>query len=279
MDVAELAVRESVRDLVARYNAYGDTGRLDEVAGLFIDDGVLVVGDHDGRREFRGRAAIADFLRTVKDHWAAEATADSAPSYARHFVSTHVIDILDDRRARGRAYVALVKAAGLVSWGRYVDEYVADDGVWRFASRRALADTASGAAGALGRGRTELPDIVQELLGAVAARDSVRAAGCFADDAAYWTCVPRPPYRGRAAIEEMFARLNQLASKMEWRVTAFTVDDVGTVWLEHIDHFTIDGRECAMECVGVIRFDQATGLIGIMRDYCDMDTWLSQLPG
>src|SRR6266496_3852120 len=151
MDVAELAVRESVRDLVARYNAYGDTGRLDEVAGLFIDDGVLVVGDHDGRREFRGRAAIADFLRTVKDHWAAEATADSAPSYARHFVSTHVIDILDDRRARGRAYVALVKAAGRVSWGRYVDEYVADDGVWRFASRRALADTASAAAGAVAR--------------------------------------------------------------------------------------------------------------------------------
>ena len=41
----ELEARESIRDIVARYNANGDSGRFDEVMVLFAPDAVMQVGD------------------------------------------------------------------------------------------------------------------------------------------------------------------------------------------------------------------------------------------
>ena len=124
----------------------------------------------------------------------------------------------------------------------------------------------------------ELPAIVSELLAAVAARDAAQAAQCFTEDGIYWSCVPRPPYRGRQAVEQMFARLNCLASRIRWEVSAYVLDG-GRVWLEHVDRFWIDGRECVMECAGVLSIDDSSGLISQIRDYCDMEAWLTQLPG
>ena len=43
MEPWELIAREAARDLVARYNANGDAGRLDEVLALFRADAVLEV--------------------------------------------------------------------------------------------------------------------------------------------------------------------------------------------------------------------------------------------
>ena len=43
MEVWELTARESIRDLVARYNASGDSGRFDETMALFADDAVVEV--------------------------------------------------------------------------------------------------------------------------------------------------------------------------------------------------------------------------------------------
>jgi limonene-1,2-epoxide hydrolase len=123
----------------------------------------------------------------------------------------------------------------------------------------------------------ELPAIVGELLAAVAARDAARAARCFTEEGVYWSCVPRPPYRGRRAVEQMFVRLNSLASRIRWDVSACVIDG-GKVWLEHVDRFWIDGRECVMECAGVLSIDGPSGLISQVRDYCDMETWLTQLP-
>ena len=42
MELWELTARESIRDLVARYNANADTGRFDQVLELFAPDAVMV---------------------------------------------------------------------------------------------------------------------------------------------------------------------------------------------------------------------------------------------
>ena len=39
----ELVARESIRDLVARYNANGDSGRFDQVMALFAPDAVMEI--------------------------------------------------------------------------------------------------------------------------------------------------------------------------------------------------------------------------------------------
>ena len=47
MELWQLIARESIRDLVARYNANGDTGRFAQVRELFSPD------CHDGHRPWR----------------------------------------------------------------------------------------------------------------------------------------------------------------------------------------------------------------------------------
>ena len=57
----ELRARESIRDLVARYNANGDTGRFDQVVELFAPDAVHsargnnpIAGDYKGVDDILG---------------------------------------------------------------------------------------------------------------------------------------------------------------------------------------------------------------------------------
>lgn len=45
MEMWQLLARESIRDLVARYNANGDTGRFSQVRELFSVDAVMDIGD------------------------------------------------------------------------------------------------------------------------------------------------------------------------------------------------------------------------------------------
>jgi hypothetical protein len=152
VDIAELAAREGIRDLVARYNLLGDAGRTDAVADLFTVAGVLVVGDRVATRTAAGRAEIASFLSSIRDDWAAESDAGGHERYVRHGVTTHVIDLSGPERATGRCYVSVIRGSGLASWGRYFDEYELVGGSWLFASRKALADTPSGARSAVTRG-------------------------------------------------------------------------------------------------------------------------------
>ena len=55
MEPWELVARESVRDLVARYNANGDSGRFDPLLELFAEDAVMELpnGRHEGKPAFR----------------------------------------------------------------------------------------------------------------------------------------------------------------------------------------------------------------------------------
>lgn len=149
MELWELVARESIRDLVARYNANGDAGRFDQMTAVFAPDAVLEVVAADGTtRRFEGTAAIASLFAETKAGWeppAAPASSNPAPGssprhHVRHFVATRQIDVDDPGHARGRSYFAVLLPHGLDHWGRYVDDYEVRDGLWRIVRRRALTD-------------------------------------------------------------------------------------------------------------------------------------------
>src|SRR4051812_22230114 len=135
MELWQLEAREAIRDLVARYNANGDSGRFAQVVELFAPDAVMITGD--GTKT--GPAEILTIFTGAKDRFARGARgargADDvndvpsssqdpapAPAVVRHFTATHQIDLIDPQTARGRCYFQVLTATGLDHWGRYVDE-------------------------------------------------------------------------------------------------------------------------------------------------------------
>jgi uncharacterized protein (TIGR02246 family) len=129
----ELIAREQIRDLVAAYAHYADSGRFDELAALFAVDGVLETPDG---QQHTGSDAIRAFLSGTKTQLAA---ATSAP-FIRHHVSTLRIAVTHREEATGAAYFFVVTERGPDHWGRYRDRYVCRDGQWRFAHRRVRLD-------------------------------------------------------------------------------------------------------------------------------------------
>ena len=132
MESWELVARESVRDLVARYNANGDSGRFDQVVELFAPDAVMEV---DGR-EYRGRDEIRTIFTT-----AADSIRDRpGPPFVRHHTSTLQIDVDGLASATARCYYQVLMAHGLDHWGRYIDQFGVVDGRWLFTRRREVLD-------------------------------------------------------------------------------------------------------------------------------------------
>lgn len=128
----ELVAREALRDLVARYNALGDAGRLAALCELFTDDAELEL---DGRTR-HGRAEI----RALFESAAEEARRGGGVRFLRHSTSTHVIDLGGAGRASGRLYYQVLTERGLDHWGRYLDDYRLDGTRWRFARRQVTVD-------------------------------------------------------------------------------------------------------------------------------------------
>jgi hypothetical protein len=140
MEVWEVVARESIRDLVARYNANGDAGRVPQVLELFAPDAVMELGDPGSSTLHSGLDEIALIFTGTKERWTAEATDRGAPPYVRHCVSTHQIDLRDETHATGRCYFFVIMDHGLDHWGRYLDEYAVVDGHWRFTRRTVRVD-------------------------------------------------------------------------------------------------------------------------------------------
>lgn len=141
MEHWELAARESIRDLVARYNVSGDAGRFEETLALFAEDAVLEIS---GGRSYRGIDEIESLLQAAVEP-APERTGDGPPPvrrFIRHFTATHRIDLEDEARAAGCCYYAVLTNAGLDHWGCYVDRYVLRAGRWLFAARTVSVDGA-----------------------------------------------------------------------------------------------------------------------------------------
>jgi hypothetical protein len=123
----ELVARESIRDLVARYNANGDSGRFDQVIELFALDAVMEI---DGATH-EGRPAIRQIFEGV----AVSLRKPTAPPLLRHHTSTLQIDLDSETAARSRCYFQVLMAHGLDHWGRYIDEFANLDGRWMFTRR------------------------------------------------------------------------------------------------------------------------------------------------
>ena len=131
MEIEELVAREAIRDLVARYNANGDSGRFEQVLDLFAPDAVLIADgvEHVG----------LDGIRRMFESAAAAFADWPGDPVLRHFTATLQIDV-DGDSATGRCYYGVVMPHGLDHWGRYLDRYERSDGRWRFAHRRVLVD-------------------------------------------------------------------------------------------------------------------------------------------
>ncbi len=133
MRVEELAARECLRDLVARYNMNGDSGRIEALVALFTEDGELEVA---GGALHRGREALAAFFAGVARG------GDAVPvlQHLRHHVATQQFDLHDVGRASGRCYFSVYTDGGLDHWGVYRDEYCLTPAGWRIARRRVSID-------------------------------------------------------------------------------------------------------------------------------------------
>lgn len=125
--------RDEIRDLVARYNANGDTGRFAQVRELFANDAVMRI---EPDQEYVG----IDAIMTIFTGTSSNTAAANSLTHVRHFTSTHQIDFEDDSHASGRLYFAVLTDVGLDHWGRYVDRYVRTADGWRFLRRSVSVD-------------------------------------------------------------------------------------------------------------------------------------------
>jgi SnoaL-like domain len=133
MDGLELAAREAIRETVASYAHFADSGRFAEFAALFAPTGVLEVRGED---PLRGRDAIQAYLEGVGVQLAGATTAPMI----RHHVSNLTIDVESPTEARGACYFLAVTEHGVDHWGRYRDQYVSSGDRWLFAHRYVRTD-------------------------------------------------------------------------------------------------------------------------------------------
>ena len=137
IEVWELAIREAVRDTLARYNHAGDRGRVSELAEQFTPDGVLEL--HGGAR-MEGRAAIIEGLGGVVRGNKEAVAPGGPPPVIRHHVSSVLIHDVTSERAEAASYFAVLTRDGLDHWGRYRDVLVPYDGRWLLSHRLVRVD-------------------------------------------------------------------------------------------------------------------------------------------
>jgi hypothetical protein len=132
----DIGLRSRLSDLVHRYAARVDDRRLDDVAGLFADDGVLVLPDPparlDAHLEVIGQNAIARHLSVLG---------------SLDLTVHQVVGEVYDRTGPGSATGRVTCVAHHVSGGRdvewllhYRDQYVEREDAWVFARRSLSID-------------------------------------------------------------------------------------------------------------------------------------------
>jgi len=121
--VDELIAREQMRHRIAAYNHAGDTDDAAAFADCFIEDAIF---EGPGFR-IDGREAI----RT----WKASQTIFGAASSRIHHVSGLFITLTAPDHAIVHSNWLVTTDTGPHSAGRYKDDLVANDGIWRIARR------------------------------------------------------------------------------------------------------------------------------------------------
>ncbi|MGD0075490.1 MAG: nuclear transport factor 2 family protein [Candidatus Binataceae bacterium] len=119
--VQELSDREAIRELRCYYHDYINTGKLAEIAGLFIEDGEL---DFAHMGQGKGRAFQKKFFEGLSNYL----------STVKQFIHCQVIEVNGDT-ATGFSYLEakpVFKGESFLVAGRYDDEYVRENGKWKF---------------------------------------------------------------------------------------------------------------------------------------------------
>jgi ketosteroid isomerase-like protein len=140
VEIWELVARESVRDLVARYNSHGDAGRLDELLTGFTEDAVMdmdgdVSSGIDGIRE-----AFRDAGRSFVAHAKASGMRREDGPVLRHLTATLVIRIESQESATSSCYFFVLMKQGLDHWGSYHDTFRNVDGTWLISHRKVIVE-------------------------------------------------------------------------------------------------------------------------------------------
>jgi SnoaL-like domain len=131
--VREIAAREAIRDLSARYCDCIWRKDVDGLVSLFTDEGTFRVEGLEVEASSRGHAQ----LRRVYE----KALDELDP---RLFIHSQIVDLIGANRATGRCYVEVFSAKyGMerVGLGYYEDQYAKIGDRWKFNSRRYFLDT------------------------------------------------------------------------------------------------------------------------------------------
>jgi len=129
--VWELVARERIRDTLAHYNWSGDSGRLDDLAESFCEDGQLEIR---GQEPLSGRAAVVSFLRGV--------TAQEIRIVRHNLANARFLE-LSPQRARVASYFTVLTDVGLDHYGRYRDTFVPVGDKWLIVHRLVSTDWAA----------------------------------------------------------------------------------------------------------------------------------------
>jgi uncharacterized protein (TIGR02246 family) len=138
-DVDSLAQRlrrledlEEIRQLFVDYGRHLDAGDVHAYAGLFADDGEILLGPI-GRA--KGRAAIVELMTKVRER-------ASTPSH--HLITSPVIRLDGDRATSDVQWTVIRPGADgtleVAMFGRHEDELVRERGRWCFRRRRGRVD-------------------------------------------------------------------------------------------------------------------------------------------
>lgn len=133
MELWELAACEGIRDMLARYAHFADSGCFAELAALFLEDGSMEI---EGREPLTGRDAILAFVTGTKSSLG----STLQKPYIRHHVSSVRIDLESADRATAASYFLAITERGPDHWGRYRDELVRVGERWLFKRRRVRVD-------------------------------------------------------------------------------------------------------------------------------------------
>jgi ketosteroid isomerase-like protein len=131
--VREIADREAIRDLSARYCDCIWRKDVDGLVSLFTEDGTFRVEGLEVEASSHGRAQLRKMYE--------QALEELDP---RLFFHSQIVDLLGGNRATGRCYVELFSAKydmERVGLGYYEDQYTKIGGEWKFASRRYFLDS------------------------------------------------------------------------------------------------------------------------------------------
>ncbi len=148
MELCEFEARDSIRGVVARYNANGDSGRFEAVLELFTDDARSSSARTDRQSRTKAFMASPNFSQRPDGRGSRLPRHEVPCPMSVISLPRNRSNIDDAGHARDRSYVAVVMAHGLDHWGRYIDEYVRQDGRWLISYRRAVTD--GRAAGSIG---------------------------------------------------------------------------------------------------------------------------------